>query len=317
MRLALSHAKTKSEEAAKAEVAAKAALASAEAALAEALLPHKNVLTNAAQQKPKLCSQEEALGADRSTVIRQLGEAGMATTWDDAALAGIAKQHATNATQMGELAGASSNRQEQIDALRPAMRKMHLWGTAMAGVMIVIAVLVIWLAGWFSGESKTVHSNRSSAPQPQNEIVAKSDVDDKNLADKYRNGVGVEPDQYKAFELYEKLANNGDLDAMVELADYYEQEYGVQPIFKAGLHLGPVTVVEVGNLKREIAYHGDTINVAARIQEQCKTFDRTLLISDDAHKRINDMPNYSFENVGEFLLRGRKKSIQLFGVARQ
>ena len=63
----------------------------------------------------------------------------------------------------------------------------------------------------------------SSNSKEENEIAARSNVDNKNLADKYRNGVDVEPDQYKAFELYEKLANKGDLDAMVELADYYEQ----------------------------------------------------------------------------------------------
>ncbi len=68
--------------------------------------------------------------------------------------------------------------------------------------------------------------------------------------------------------------------------NYYEQEYAVQRIFKVRLHLGPITVIEIGNLKREIAYYWDTINVAARIQEQCKTFERTLLISDDAHNRI-------------------------------
>lgn len=99
-----------------------------------------------------------------------------------------------------------------------------------------------------------------------------------------------------------------------ERTNYYEQAYGVQPIFKAGLHLGPVTVVEVGNLKREIAYHGDTINVASRIQEQCKKYDSTLLISEVAYKRIKNMSDYSFENVGEFVLRGKKRSTQLFGV---
>lgn len=116
-------------------------------------------------------------------------------------------------------------------------------------------------------------------------------------------------DCIKAFYAYQ--------NRLLSRADYYEQEYGVQPIFKAGLHLGPVTVVEVGNLKREIAYHGDTINVAARIQEQCKTFDRTLLISDNAYNRIMEMPVYSFENVGEFVLRGRKKSTQLISVFPQ
>lgn len=116
-------------------------------------------------------------------------------------------------------------------------------------------------------------------------------------------------DCIKAFYAYE--------NRLLSRADYYEQEYGVQPIFKAGLHLGPVTVVEVGNLKREIAYHGDTINVAARIQEQCKTYDRTLLISDSAYKRINNMPGFSFESVGEFVLRGKKQSTQLLSVAPQ
>lgn len=97
-------------------------------------------------------------------------------------------------------------------------------------------------------------------------------------------------------------------------ADYYGQLYGVQPLFKAGLHLGPVTVVEVGNLKREIAYHGDTINVASRIQEQCKTYDRTLLISEIVFERVKNMAGYSFDSVGEFVLRGRKKTTQLYGV---
>lgn len=110
-------------------------------------------------------------------------------------------------------------------------------------------------------------------------------------------------------------AYNAYTHTLASKTKYFQSEYGVQPIFKAGLHLGPVTVVEVGNLKREIAYHGDTINMAARIQEQCKTFDRTLLISDDVYIRIKHMPDYSFKNVGEFVLRGRKKSTQLYGVA--
>lgn len=114
-------------------------------------------------------------------------------------------------------------------------------------------------------------------------------------------------DCIKAFFAYENRLN--------DRASYYKEQYGVQPVFKAGLHLGPVTVVEVGNLKREIAYHGDTINVAARIQEKCKTYDRTLLISDSAYKRINNMPDYFFENVGEFVLRGKKKSTQLISVS--
>ncbi len=49
------------------------------------------------------------------------------------------------------------------------------------------------------------------------------DANDENSADKYRYGIDIENDQYKAVELYEKLAVKGDLNAMVELSDYYEQ----------------------------------------------------------------------------------------------
>lgn len=95
---------------------------------------------------------------------------------------------------------------------------------------------------------------------------------------------------------------------------FFEKNYGIQPIFKAGLHVGPITVVEVGNIKREIAYHGDTINVASRIQEQCKIFNTSLLISKDAYEKVQGIKGYTFSNVGEFTLRGRKKPIQLYDV---
>ncbi len=95
---------------------------------------------------------------------------------------------------------------------------------------------------------------------------------------------------------------------------YFETKYGIQPVFKAGLHIGPVTVVEVGSIKREIAYHGDTINVASRIQEQCKIFNSSLLISEDAYERVKGIKGHTFKNVGDFALRGRKNSIQLYDV---
>ena len=104
-------------------------------------------------------------------------------------------------------------------------------------------------------------------------------------------------------------------DTLEDNAAYYESEYGVQPVFKGGLHLGPITVVEVGNLKREIAYHGDTINVASRIQEQCKVFDRSLLCSHKVYSRFKDLQGYVAEEVGEFILRGKKKPNKLYTIS--
>ena len=42
-------------------------------------------------------------------------------------------------------------------------------------------------------------------------------------------------------------------------SEYYLEKYGIIPKFKAGLHQGIVTTVEVGDVKRDLAYHGDTI----------------------------------------------------------
>ena len=70
-------------------------------------------------------------------------------------------------------------------------------------------------------------------------------------------------------------------DALIRAKkDYYQQKYGVVPEFKAGLHLGKVTVAEVGEIKKELAFHGDAINTAARIQSKCNQLQKRMLVSD-------------------------------------
>ncbi len=49
-----------------------------------------------------------------------------------------------------------------------------------------------------------------------------------------------------------------------EKGQYYQRTYGHIPEFKAGVNIGAITVAEVGERKREIAYHGDTINTAGQ-----------------------------------------------------
>ena len=44
----------------------------------------------------------------------------------------------------------------------------------------------------------------------------------------------------------------------------YETDFGVVPSFWAGLHLGPVVTGEIGTIKHEIAFLGDTLNAASR-----------------------------------------------------
>ena len=61
--------------------------------------------------------------------------------------------------------------------------------------------------------------------------------------------------------------------------DRYRARYGRGPTFRAGLHRGPVLVTEIGDFRREIAYYGDVLNTAARIQAQCSELGASLLVS--------------------------------------
>jgi class 3 adenylate cyclase len=68
---------------------------------------------------------------------------------------------------------------------------------------------------------------------------------------------------------------------LAALAPDYKCEFGVEPSFRAGVHAGQVAVSECGDAKRQLAYFGDTMNVAARLCEHCKAIDRRLVISGE------------------------------------
>jgi len=95
---------------------------------------------------------------------------------------------------------------------------------------------------------------------------------------------------------------------------YYQENYGLVPQFKAGLHLGMVTAVEIGEIKRDIAYHGDTLNTAARIQSVCNKYDKLFLVSEDVNDIAELDKNYSIASLGKINLRGKDKPIGVFSV---
>ena len=93
--------------------------------------------------------------------------------------------------------------------------------------------------------------------------------------------------------------------------DRYLKKYGLIPQFKAGLDLGMVTVAEVGVIKKELAYHGDVLNTASRIQGICNQFNTPLLISERLKERMNS-PRIEFEFVNELQLRGKEELIKVY-----
>lgn len=96
--------------------------------------------------------------------------------------------------------------------------------------------------------------------------------------------------------------------------DYYMKEYGVIPEFKAGLHGGKVTVAEVGNIKRDIAYHGDVLNTASRIESICNQYKERLLISGWLLKKATPLAGFQALPIGDVQLKGKLKKIDVHAV---
>lgn len=105
-------------------------------------------------------------------------------------------------------------------------------------------------------------------------------------------------------------------DLLKKKTDYYQKEYGITPYFKAGANIGPVIITEVGDIKREITYHGDTLNTAARIQEKCNELNAPLLISEPLFKLIKNKAAYKIDDVGTIHLKGKGKDVRLYRVAQ-
>lgn len=106
-----------------------------------------------------------------------------------------------------------------------------------------------------------------------------------------------------------------DILTAIELKkEMYLKKHGVYPEFKAALHGGRVSVTWIGTIKKEIVYHGDVLNTAARIQQECNKYDQKFLISEYLIQNI-ELPGYlRSEIVGELQLKGKQKKVKIFGL---
>lgn len=98
--------------------------------------------------------------------------------------------------------------------------------------------------------------------------------------------------------------------------EYFISNYGIKPQFKAGAHCGRVTVAEVGEIKTEIAYHGDVLNTASRIQNLCNRFEKQLLLSESLVARLSEKDRARTSFVTEEALKGKETPTKVFTIAK-
>ena len=106
-------------------------------------------------------------------------------------------------------------------------------------------------------------------------------------------------------------------DRMEELREEYTAKYGFIPEFKAGYHYGMVIIGEIGDVKKEIAFHGDPVNTTARIQAECNGFGTNILLSSDLLERLPATPELKPRRIGSIQLRGTEHAVELFTMERE
>lgn len=93
----------------------------------------------------------------------------------------------------------------------------------------------------------------------------------------------------------------------------FQKRFGFVPDFRVGVHVGIVTVGEIGVIKKDLAMSGDTMNTAARIRSYCSELDHRYIASKEFIQKAN-LQESQIEDLGMVELKGKTKEIQLFAL---
>jgi adenylate cyclase len=94
-------------------------------------------------------------------------------------------------------------------------------------------------------------------------------------------------------------------------SNYFKHKYGIVPEFRVGIHIGEVTVGEIGVIKKDLAMSGDTMNTTARIQSACNELKHHFIVSKEFVENIN-LEKWQIESLGIVELKGKESGIELF-----
>ncbi len=97
---------------------------------------------------------------------------------------------------------------------------------------------------------------------------------------------------------------------------HYLERYGAVPDFRVSLHFGEIVAGEIGDVRREIAYVGDTLNVAARLLDAAKELGRDVLVSSDLLAHAALPKELKAETLPTLTVRGRAAPLGVAALER-
>lgn len=96
-------------------------------------------------------------------------------------------------------------------------------------------------------------------------------------------------------------------------AGRYSREFDTAPSLRIGIHAGPVVIGEMGDVRQEIVFLGDAMNMASRLVDMCRKLDRPLLVSEALREAEGGGP--MLEPMGETVLRGKTRPVKIYAPA--
>jgi len=120
--------------------------------------------------------------------------------------------------------------------------------------------------------------------------------------------------------LFDKKNTRKCMDAVIlarrriqKKSEHFRREYGIIPEFRVGIHLGDVTVGEIGVIKKDLAMTGDTMNTTARIRSATNELNHNFIVSKQFMDNI-DLEEWQTVNLGPVDLKGKNSEIELFSL---
>jgi adenylate cyclase len=107
------------------------------------------------------------------------------------------------------------------------------------------------------------------------------------------------------------------LDRLAALGPVYRRDFGAPVRCRAGLHCGPVVTGEMGSIKKEIVFLGDTVNTAARILEFCRQTADRVLASATLVDLLELPSGVTKQPLGDLRLRGKESNVALYALEKK
>jgi adenylate cyclase len=102
--------------------------------------------------------------------------------------------------------------------------------------------------------------------------------------------------------------------ALASLGDAFRTHFNAEPELRAAVHFGEVIAGEVGEDRRAIVFHGDVMNVAARLEQATRETGARFIASEEALQALGTVQGLLCRDLGRLPLRGRLEPIHAFAV---